>query len=488
MAGYAGYDPERDRLARRREIVDTLQQNAMQMGPKSLGEGLSQIGQALIARYAGKKADREEQAYGDNKRKIADALMGQMFPGSNQVMSADLNSDRPVSLTPEGYADRDARGGLGDQVRTMASLTDDPMQAIQFGIGAQQAQAETARNEQERNAPKFFNTGQGIVAVRPDESANLIYGSEADAPTQDLPPGMMYGADGKPTEVPGYVDMYRRMHPQASASQGDMYRDATPAEMEAKGYPKGTVGQINLRTKEVEVKSRPSSQQTGQPTEGERNAGLHATISLNGLQNLMSMEGSGYNRADTVNQMWGAVGGERERLYDQAADEFVDGYLRAMTGAAATKDEVSNYKRQWFPQFGDNEKVIKQKSLGRLNALKGMKSKAGRAWKPEWDQVIGSLEKQLGVAPSAGDPAPTDPNARSGGWKPNPMWSGQLQLGAQPQPHDDDIDPGIAQAINDGFGPDDEDADEVPDGWDPQDWDALDPEDRAAVWAGRRSQ
>ncbi|MTV69790.1 hypothetical protein GM538_13590, partial [Streptococcus pneumoniae] len=72
-----------------------------------------------------------------------------------------------------------------------------------------------------------------------------------------------------------------------------------------------------------------------------------------------------------MEQMGGLFGGENERLYDQAADEFIDGYLRAMTGAAATKNELDTYKRQWFPAFGDTDAVLKQKSAGRLNALKG---------------------------------------------------------------------------------------------------------------------
>ena len=221
--------------------------------------------------------------------------------------------------------------------------------------------------------PKYFNTGQAVVSV---------------------------GPDGKPSVL--YRD------PQQQSGSTARYENISAAEMEALGYPKGTIGQRNIITNQVDVKSRPSTQQTGQPTESERSAGLHATVSINGLRNLMASEAAGYNRAGVQEQAAGFVGGENERLYDQAADEFIDGYLRAMTGAAATKTEIETYRKQWFPTWGDTAPVIKQKSAGRLNALKGMKSKAGRAWNPAWDQMIADLEQQ--ATPQNGADGPKFPD------------------------------------------------------------------------------
>lgn len=179
------------------------------------------------------------------------------------------------------------------------------------------------------------------------------------------------------------------------------FRTMTPEEVRMRGYSPGTVVQVDGRGKEY-VNARPSTAQTGQPTESERAAGLHTQVSLNGLRTIMSMEGGGYNRAGMLEQSAGAVGGifgqgEKEKLYDQGAAEFIDGYLRAMTGAAATKSEIDTYRAQWFPQFGDSAPVMQQKARGRLNALEGMKSKAGRAWNPTWDGMITDLRNQLGA-------------------------------------------------------------------------------------------
>lgn len=241
-----------------------------------------------------------------------------------------------------------------------------PEQAAAFDVSDQNLklvyeQSMSIADKIKASKPQLFNTGQAIVSVGPDNKATVLH--------QD------------------------RMQPTAGQARME---DVSPAEMEARGYPKGTIGQRNTVTNEIEIKSRPSAQQTGQPTEGERSAALHAQISMHGLGNIMQMEGRGYNRAGVQEQAAGVVGGENERLYDQAADEFIDGYLRAMTGAAATPAEISQYRGQWFAKFGDSPAVLKQKAQGRLEALKAMKSKVGRAWKPEWDASIASLDKLAG--------------------------------------------------------------------------------------------
>ena len=80
-AGYQGYDPELDRLKQRRDIAEALQQGALETGPKSLPEGIAQIGKALIARQAMKKANKAGDAYKSNQDRIADLFVSQMFPG-----------------------------------------------------------------------------------------------------------------------------------------------------------------------------------------------------------------------------------------------------------------------------------------------------------------------------------------------------------------------------------------------------------------------
>lgn len=281
--------------------------------------------------------------------------------------------------------------------------------------------------------PRYFNTRQAVVEVGPDRKANVLY-----------------------------------RDPQQPGAGGLGFQSLSPEQVKARGYAPGTVVQVDSRGKEY-VTGRPSAQQTGQPSEGERSAALHAQISMHGLGNIMQMEGRGYNRAGMSEQAGGLVGGENERLYDQAADEFIDGYLRAMTGAAATPSEIAQYRGQWFAKFGDSPAVLKQKAQGRLEALKAMKSKVGRAWKPEWDASVASLDKLAG--PMSREKAASSPYLQ--GFSPE-MQKAMLDRMPPSSPQANDL---TDETFIDSLFPD-EDGNGVPDGVDPEDWNALTPEEQ----------
>jgi len=313
----------------------------------------------LDRKYASQQAEQEAARMAPQRAWMENYVSG--LP-DNQRFAAMTNPEEYSKNTAQGFAPQtstfyDPTSGKWNQkpqdmitVGNDATVFDPNTRAPVFSNRAPQG-------------PKLFNTGQAVVSVTPDNKAQVLY-----------------------------------RDPQNTGGTGS-FITLSPEQVAARGYAPGTVVQMDGRGREY-VNARPSTAQTGQPTEGERGAGLHASISLNGLQKIMSMEGGGYNRAGVGEQLGGLVGGENERLYDQGADEFIDGYLRAMTGAAATRSEIDNYKRQWFPQWGDTEAVIQQKAQGRLNALKAMKTKAGRSWNPAWDGVISNLESKFGVQSS----------------------------------------------------------------------------------------
>jgi len=268
--------------------------------------------------------------------------------------------------------------------------------------------------------------------------------------------------------------------PGSEGGSSARFENLSPAQMEAMGYPKGTIGQRNTTTGEIQVKSRPSASQTGQPTEGERSAALHAQISMHGLDKLTEMEGRGYNRAGVGEQIGGVIGGitgrsENERLYDQAAAEFIDGYLRAMTGAAATENEIKTYRAQWFPQWGDTAPVIAQKAEGRLEALRAMKSKVGRAWKPEWDQTMAALGG--GAQPS---PEQMAASPYLQGFSPE-MQKGMVAMTAKgkPAPQASPEDAFIDSLFPDENGDGGPDGPPEGSGLSQQEWDLMPPEDKA---------
>lgn len=81
----------------------------------------------------------------------------------------------------------------------------------------------------------------------------------------------------------------------------------------------------------------------------------------------------------TLSGAGAAVGGSRARQYQSAQLEWADSLLRATTGAAATKDEIENTKRTYFPQFGDSADVVAQKADARRRVQIDLARRAGTA-------------------------------------------------------------------------------------------------------------
>jgi hypothetical protein len=70
---------------------------------------------------------------------------------------------------------------------------------------------------------------------------------------------------------------------------------------------------------------------------------------------------------------------DNDQKAEQAQRDFVNAVLRQESGAAIGQPEFLNAKRQYFPQPGDSDAVIKQKSRNRSLAIQGLQTNAGRA-------------------------------------------------------------------------------------------------------------
>lgn len=178
--GYVGYgDPEKMRVDRARQLAEMLQQGATDTSPKSLPEGIAQLGKAWIASQAGQRADAAEQAYSDNQKKAFNLLTGQMFPDAQQMTQTDLNAPAAFDLTPGGTEQRQAAGAqsskAGQLARWYVSQGMSPPEAIQAGLGMQRQALEDQRYSEEQaykraqeNKPAYFSTAQGIAEAGPD--------------------------------------------------------------------------------------------------------------------------------------------------------------------------------------------------------------------------------------------------------------------------------------------------------------------------------
>lgn len=82
----------------------------------------------------------------------------------------------------------------------------------------------------------------------------------------------------------------------------------------------------------------------------------------------------------------------------QAQRDFINAILRRESGAAISESEFDNAKKQYFPQPGDNEAVLKQKAANRRNAINGIARQAGPAYSaPDTSNYLDSPPRQGGV-------------------------------------------------------------------------------------------
>lgn len=66
------------------------------------------------------------------------------------------------------------------------------------------------------------------------------------------------------------------------------------------------------------------------------------------------------------------------KIYEAAKENWIAAALRKESGAAIGKDEYASADRQYFPQPGDSDKVLKQKANLRSTVFKSMKAGIGR--------------------------------------------------------------------------------------------------------------
>jgi len=90
---------------------------------------------------------------------------------------------------------------------------------------------------------------------------------------------------------------------------------------------------------------------------------------------------------------------ERKRVED-AELEFLDAALTLSTGAAYTKEQLQGALQSYFPQYGDDENTIAEKTARRLNLTDSARLAAGKA-----AALVPSTSPHLNALPAAGGAA-----------------------------------------------------------------------------------
>lgn len=72
--------------------------------------------------------------------------------------------------------------------------------------------------------------------------------------------------------------------------------------------------------------------------------------------------------------------GDLQKQQAQAEENFVNAYLRRVSGAAISQSEFKHAESQFFPRIGDSPDVIEQKRQNRELAKEGLRLESGAAW------------------------------------------------------------------------------------------------------------
>jgi hypothetical protein len=78
------------------------------------------------------------------------------------------------------------------------------------------------------------------------------------------------------------------------------------------------------------------------------------------------------SRAPLIGGLITSLSSGNQQMLDQAKRDFMSAVLRRESGAAISEGEYSNADKQYFPQIGDDAKVIAQKAANRQLAIKGI--------------------------------------------------------------------------------------------------------------------
>lgn len=114
---------------------------------------------------------------------------------------------------------------------------------------------------------------------------------------------------------------------------------------------------------------------SGKITEGQAKDGFNAGRMNRAGAIVAGMEGGGFDYG--LSTITGGQLREEGRQYEAAAEEWTDSLLRMTTGAAATKDEIRNAMKAYFPQPGDSAAVRNQKAQMRASVEQDAITRAG---------------------------------------------------------------------------------------------------------------
>jgi hypothetical protein len=192
------------------------------------------------------------------------------------------------------------------------------------------------------------------------------------------------------------IDVFQRLgapiNPDAIRSVLEATGTPRPMQIETQTLPGGIT--VVRADGKVDILPAPKMVEGKDLTEGQANSlGFASRMMLN-ESTINDVVGRGYRPGGLTE-----FGFTPERLktddrkiYEAAKENWIAAALRKESGAAIGKDEYAAADRQYFPQPGDSDKVLKQKANLRSTVFKSMKAGIGR-FADDYLRQIGGMEQ-----------------------------------------------------------------------------------------------
>jgi len=306
-------------------------------------------------------------------------------PASPAIISSSLNIPAEQQPYTPFYQVQQIPGGTIQQPPAPQMPQGPTFGGMSFGGGQQYTQG-LGRNIM----PIPAGTTRSQFTPSPQVQAALPAGI-APIPQREVPAFESQPIQRTATETQpvGYQDRFRQAVNVFQRLGAPINPDAIRSVLEATGTPRPI--QVDTQTLpggitvvradgKVDILPAPKMVEGKDLTEGQSNSlGFASRMMLN-EGTINDVVGRGYRPGGLTE-----FGFTPERLrsddrktYDAAKENWIAAALRKESGAAIGKDEYSAADRQYFPQPGDSDKVLKQKATLRSTVFKSMKAGIGR--------------------------------------------------------------------------------------------------------------
>lgn len=319
-----------EQLQRKRQMADQIMRGNRR-APQNVGEGLTAIGNALLARSLNKKADKRDAE-----------LRGQF---NSQFDNVAPNSQGLVDLANSPYA------GPGHKSVIKALMNGAPNFA-RGGVMPRSGQAVVGEN-----GPEVVMLPAG-AQVMPPSPLLMASNEKYDPASQERL--MAPGADTE--EAP--IDPREMLQPDQYGSRFDDANSYQTAELSAK------------KLMQLEPEYAAPVEADVNTTEGQRLAYLRRMMFADLALEDPKLAESMTKMDNSIASKFGALGrlytGDDFELGKLMAEQFANAVLRNDSGAAAPESEVRRYAGQYFPLVNEGPSELAAKKAMRREVMRSL--------------------------------------------------------------------------------------------------------------------